>query len=484
MATLTCDICDGKLVIGAGGVATCAECGMEHSMERIKEKLSGTTSTVASSVGTDHTGHLKNIETLLMMAKNAVLSENYAEVETYASRVIEIDPTIDVVWHLKGLAAGWQSTNQNCRLQETATAFIKCFQCSSSHAGQVSIDTLGDDIQKIAIAIVRLKGKEFQTDPVEAETFKSLVRSIIKSVDFFCSTTGFHAPNLNGNIMLDLCNFGMKTWHTEVITRLDEDDGHPSKYELEAFVEETDVCTELILFGTTLYDYDPSIYSTLIKIENMVCTTHWWEKRFDQFGMFYNIRETIPSDQIRARKLKIAQYEKAMEKTEQRIAAKKRMEAQADENERKVATAEFWKKYSSERLSLETQREFIVAMLELSNAEKTITVTNYLKSRLREINKIVEAEYKLTNTLPVIVNILISDFDNWKDKHSAIRLRNIDTIKEQMQKQSDLKSQIAEQDAIIAQNKGFFGEPARIRKAALQTKAALQSQLATYSDLS
>jgi hypothetical protein len=172
MATLTCDICNGKIVIGSGGVATCAECGMELSMERIK-KLSGTTSTVVSSVGTDHTGHLKNIETLLMMVKNAVLSENYAEVETYASRVIEIDPTIDVAWHLKGLAAGWQSTNQNCRLQETATGFNKCFQCSSSYAGQVSIDTLGDDIQTIAIAIVRPKGKEFLTDPIEAEHFNA-----------------------------------------------------------------------------------------------------------------------------------------------------------------------------------------------------------------------------------------------------------------------------------------------------------------------
>jgi hypothetical protein len=48
-------------------------------MERIKEKLSGTTSTVVSSVGTDHTGHLKNIETLLMILLYDVLIQQMLE---------------------------------------------------------------------------------------------------------------------------------------------------------------------------------------------------------------------------------------------------------------------------------------------------------------------------------------------------------------------------------------------------------------------
>jgi hypothetical protein len=40
MATLTSDIRNGTLVIIAGERATCAVCGIEHSRERLLEKLS------------------------------------------------------------------------------------------------------------------------------------------------------------------------------------------------------------------------------------------------------------------------------------------------------------------------------------------------------------------------------------------------------------------------------------------------------------
>ena len=39
MAALVCDICGGKLVMGSGGIAVCDSCGMEHSPDRMKEKV-------------------------------------------------------------------------------------------------------------------------------------------------------------------------------------------------------------------------------------------------------------------------------------------------------------------------------------------------------------------------------------------------------------------------------------------------------------
>jgi len=39
MATLTCDICGGKLVIGAGGAGMCGGCGTEHNKDRMREKI-------------------------------------------------------------------------------------------------------------------------------------------------------------------------------------------------------------------------------------------------------------------------------------------------------------------------------------------------------------------------------------------------------------------------------------------------------------
>ena len=39
MAVLACDICGGKLVMRTGGIAVCDSCGMEHSKDRMQEKV-------------------------------------------------------------------------------------------------------------------------------------------------------------------------------------------------------------------------------------------------------------------------------------------------------------------------------------------------------------------------------------------------------------------------------------------------------------
>lgn len=39
MEALVCDLCGGKLVMGAGGIATCESCGMEYTTERMQEKV-------------------------------------------------------------------------------------------------------------------------------------------------------------------------------------------------------------------------------------------------------------------------------------------------------------------------------------------------------------------------------------------------------------------------------------------------------------
>jgi hypothetical protein len=40
MATLTCDICAGRIIIGAGGIASCEKCGVGISKERLQERMS------------------------------------------------------------------------------------------------------------------------------------------------------------------------------------------------------------------------------------------------------------------------------------------------------------------------------------------------------------------------------------------------------------------------------------------------------------
>ena len=128
MAALVCDLCGGKLIMGAGGIATCDSCGMEPSSERMKEKVQE----IKGVVRVDNT-HM--IDNYLEMANNAYNADNNSEAESYCNKIIEIDPTNHKAWMLKGKAAAWQSSLQNSRVDEGVAAFVKAikdFSCSFS----------------------------------------------------------------------------------------------------------------------------------------------------------------------------------------------------------------------------------------------------------------------------------------------------------------------------------------------------------------
>ena len=73
MAALVCDLCGGKLIMGAGGIAVCDSCGMEHSADRMKEK-------VQEIKGTVRVDNSHMIENYLVMALRARDADNKAEV--------------------------------------------------------------------------------------------------------------------------------------------------------------------------------------------------------------------------------------------------------------------------------------------------------------------------------------------------------------------------------------------------------------------
>lgn len=103
MAALVCDLCGGKLIMGAGGIAVCDSCGMEYSADRMKEKVQE----IKGVVKVDNTHLIKNY---LELAKNAINANNNEEAESYCNKIIEINPSDYEAWFLKGKASAWQST--------------------------------------------------------------------------------------------------------------------------------------------------------------------------------------------------------------------------------------------------------------------------------------------------------------------------------------------------------------------------------------
>lgn len=111
MAALVCDICGGKLVMGAGGIAVCDSCGMEHSPDRMKEKIQE----VKGTVRVDNS-HM--IDNWMKMGNAAAQAGNNKEAYDYFTKVIEIDTENWRAIYEKGKAGAWQSTLGNLRTSE------------------------------------------------------------------------------------------------------------------------------------------------------------------------------------------------------------------------------------------------------------------------------------------------------------------------------------------------------------------------------
>lgn len=147
MGALVCDICGGKLVMGSGGIATCESCGMEHSQERMKEKVQE----IKGTVRVDNT-HM--VDSWMNMGKAAAQAGNNKEAYDYFTKVIEIDPTNWRAIFEKGKAAAWQSTLANIRTSELYQGIAMALEIIKS--SEMPEDEVVHIKNEFAVAIFRV----------------------------------------------------------------------------------------------------------------------------------------------------------------------------------------------------------------------------------------------------------------------------------------------------------------------------------------
>lgn len=92
MTKLTCDVCGGTLVIDAGGkTATCQFCGMQHSVERVREKMIEIRGSVSIEGNVSVSG-VANVEALLTRAQEFFEKDDYDKAREYYERVLDNEP--------------------------------------------------------------------------------------------------------------------------------------------------------------------------------------------------------------------------------------------------------------------------------------------------------------------------------------------------------------------------------------------------------
>lgn len=355
MAALVCDLCGGKLVMGTGGIAVCDSCGMEHSADRMKEK-------VQEIKGTVRVDNSHMIENYLEMAQSAKDAGNNAEAESYCNKIIEIDPANYKAWMLKGEAAAWQSSLQNSRVDEGVAAFIKAINNAPEDVKDALVEEAKDQIKNLSVAMISLRADRFAKwpDEEEANGFISDITSILSTVVTFLSQTGVLIPlsEIMAPIATRINQSVVQAWQNVIWPDYNGDpsdsDDRAGKYEWQRFIKRIGYCTSLVERAISLCDEDDEAdiqrYENLIHLHKQAIDSCSWDYNLTDWGSKSWHKEWMLTDEAKnSRRRSIREYE-------ERIKAIKDAEEQKKREATQKRFDDYWAEHSDEKTSLETEK--------------------------------------------------------------------------------------------------------------------------------
>lgn len=354
MAALVCDLCGGKLVMGAGGIATCDSCGMEHSSDRMKEKIQE----IKGVVRVDNTHMIGNY---LEMANNAYNADNNSEAESYCNKIIEIDPTNAKAWMLKGKSAAWQSTLQNSRVDEGIAAFVKAINNASEDEKADYVDEAKDQIKRLAVAMIQLRANRFAKWPDEEESngFIADITSILSTVVSFLKQTGvlISISEIMAPIAAKINASVVKAWQDVVWPDYNGDpndsDDRANKYEWQKFIKRVGYCTALLEKAISICSEDDEEdiqrYENLIFMHKAAIDSCSWDYNITSYGKSWHKDWSLTDEAKNYRRERIREYEGKIKAIKETVERKKREAAQKRFND-------YWAEHADDKITLEAER--------------------------------------------------------------------------------------------------------------------------------
>lgn len=391
MAALVCDICGGKLVMGTGGIATCESCGMEHSSDRMKEKVQE----VKGTVKIDNT-HM--IDNYLSMAENAYESSNLTEAESYCNKIIEIEPTNYKAWLYKGKSAGWQSTLQKIRFSESVSAFSKAIDNAPEDEKEAIVEETKEEIKRLSRAVVSLRAERFEKYPDEAETegFSSDISSICQAMLQFVKQAGvmITVSEMMQPIAAQINQAVVAAWSSTISPDYVGNGGDkPSRYDWQRFIERVDFCITLVKTAVDLCDDDEeediSRYENIIFLEKEAIDSCSYTKKYTEYGSYWAKEYSLTAEAKRLRKEHIKKCEEKIEEIKQQKIQKEKEEA-----ERRIQ--EYWEEHKEEKEKLEKEKKKLSDDIEKFNKEKEAIPGWEKKKELQEkVNRLYDEKAEI-----------------------------------------------------------------------------------------
>ena len=258
MKQLTCELCDGTSFLKEDGFFVCQGCGTKYSVAEAKQLMKDdgipapVSSVPAAPVVNNNSAVTANY---LTMAESALDSNNNAEAENYANKVLELDPVNSKAWEIKGKAAGWQSKTINNRIPEAVNAFMFAVEYAAEEDKADMRVRVGNAYTALAKAMMNLHCENFgklpDTDHAE-KIFTNLKNTISMMNDLVAkSSVGFNRAPVYNELARTMNNAACDGFK-EAKSDFGPEHRNMAKWQWERFTGRCDACLTVLDKALTL----------------------------------------------------------------------------------------------------------------------------------------------------------------------------------------------------------------------------------------
>lgn len=313
------------------------------------------------------------IQNFFILAQTAYDSQNYLDAESYANRIIELDPTNCDAWLMKGNCAGWQTLTPNFRMLESINCWNTCLVNSKDEEHEDYLFTVRTNCIEVAIAYVLRNIGEFKKNPSE-----EAIAKIKETIDFVDPMMRKANQTFGVDIIVyeDKLASNINALVTEVSKQATNAFGKRKETQTDEafakFIETQDFCIEAwdyLMDLSKKHGTVTAILSSIVKMHETIIRSCGYKQSGSKFKESMKI---TPSE----KNVRLEKIQKAKKKLEDKfVDIRKR-----DRVDQKIKNAKYWEEHEEEKQQLLAERvQLDHEVFELENSKLKMPKLTELK---------------------------------------------------------------------------------------------------------
>ena len=375
MKRLTCEMCGSTDLVKDGGVFVCQVCGCKYTLEEARKMMVEGTVEVTGTVKVDNTASIANY---LKMAQNALESNNNEEAESYANKIIELDPQNSAAWEIKGEAAGWQSKANNNRMSEAVVAWLNAISFAKEEDLSALRGRIADKYVRLWAAMVSLRTGNFGRIQSE-ENLKSTVNDVNNGIDMMNNLTIKGGVSFNRSRIYEVIAKSMNSGAVDGYSDAKKDFGpehrNMAKWQWNNFTGSCDNCVKLLerssemvrstSLGRTICDNVVTIGEAARDSKSWKFNVNSWNAdNYDEDFSF-----TAEAKKYRTQTIDKYKEKKKFINSDPAKEVLKAVQGNRKAAEIALAKKQYWEEHQAEKLQLEEEKNQINARIRAIDAE-------------------------------------------------------------------------------------------------------------------